>query len=197
MRINLINLATLVSLPTITIAANIAYLPQTGQSITVPTGCTSGCFTSPAGSDGVLQKGVAWPSPRFAVDTSGNCISDKLTGLMWVRNLNSVNNGATLNWSSALNTAENGTWCGYSDWRTPNINELRSLVNYGESDNVGWLNSPISSGGAGFSNVFSGLYWTSSIYFGTSIRTLNMSTSAMGSTAATASQRLFPVRGGQ
>lgn len=198
MRINLVNLIMLISLPTITMAANVALVPQTGQGQTVPTGCTSGCYTSTTGTDGSLQKGVAWPTPRFAVDTTGNCIIDKLTGLMWVRNLNSVNGGTPLNWTNALNIAESGAWCGYTDWRTPNINELRSLISYGESDVPTWLNTPINNGGAGFSNIPSTNIWTSSIYNTTSIiRTLNLYTSTMAATTATSSLSLLPVRGGK
>lgn len=199
MRINLVNLIMLVSLPTITMAANVALVPQTGQGQTVPTGCTSGCYTSTTGTDGSLQKGVAWPTPRFAVDTTGNCIIDRLTGLMWVRNLNSVNRGESLTWTNALNIAESGTWCGYTDWRTPNINELRSLINYGESNVPTWLNTPINSGGAGFSNISSSnVYWTSSLAaVNTIIRTLNLSTSVTASSSQSAPQYLFPVRGGK
>lgn len=198
MRINLVNLIMLVSLPTITMAANVALVPQTGQGQTVPTGCTSGCYTSTTGTDGILQKGAAWPTPRFAVDTTGNCIIDKLTGLMWVRNLNSVNGGNGLRWTNALSTAESGTWCGYTDWRTPNINELRSLINYGESSTSVWLNTPISSGGGGFTNVNSGIYWTSSLYTNSSIiRVIDLLNGSISSIVSTStSTLLFPVRGG-
>jgi hypothetical protein len=198
MRINLVNLIMLVSLPTITMAVNVALVPQTGQGQTVPTGCTSGCYTSTTGTDGILQKGVAWPTPRFAVDTTGNCIIDKLTGLMWVRNLNSVNGGNGLRWTNALSTAESGTWCGYTDWRIPNINELRSLINYGESSTSVWLNTPISSGGGGFTNVNSGVYWTSSLYTNSSIiRVIDLLNGSISSVVSTsASTLLFPVRGG-
>ena len=198
MRINLVNLIMLISLPTTTMAANVALVPQTGQGQTVPTGCTSGCYTSTTGTDGILQKGVAWPTPRFAVDTTGNCIIDKLTGLMWVRNLNSVNGGNGLRWTNALSTAESGTWCGYTDWRIPNINELRSLINYGESSTSVWLNTPISSGGGGFTNVNSGVYWTSSLYTNSSIiRVIDLLNGSISSVVSTsASTLLFPVRGG-
>lgn len=199
MRINLVNLIILISLPTITMAANVALVPQTGQGQTVPTGCNSGCYTSTVGTDGVLQKGVAWPTPRFAVDTTGNCIIDKLTGLMWVRNLSSVNGGNGLNWTNALNRAESGTWCGYSDWRTPNVVELRSLINYGESSTSVWLNTPISSGGGGFTNVNvnPGLYWTSTLYTSGTIRIINLLNGSTSSVAnISTSTLLFPVRGG-
>lgn len=113
-------------------AANIALVPQTGQTATLP-------VTAPAGSDGALQKGKAWPNPRFVADASGNCITDNLTGLMWVKDLSTVNNGSPLTWDNALAVAGSGTWCGYSDWRMPNINELRSLVNYAYASPANWL----------------------------------------------------------
>ena len=65
-------------------------IPQTGQTSTTPINTSS--FP---GSDGALQKGVAWPSPRFEVGTQSDgsacptgqeVITDKLTGLMWPKN---------------------------------------------------------------------------------------------------------------
>ena len=52
---------------------NYAPVPKTGQ-------------TTPyvAGDDGTLQKGVAWPAPRFT-DNSNGTVTDKLTGLIWMK----------------------------------------------------------------------------------------------------------------
>jgi hypothetical protein len=65
-------------------------LAQTGQTPTSPIN------PAPAGSDGALQKGIAWPDPRFVAgmqaDGTTACpknqevIVDKLTGLMWPKN---------------------------------------------------------------------------------------------------------------
>ncbi len=42
------------------------------------------------GEDGELRKGVAWPNPRFVSGTgaAADCMTDKLTGLMWPKNGN-------------------------------------------------------------------------------------------------------------
>jgi len=179
-------------------AANVEMLPQTGQTSTVP-------LAAPAGSDGVLQKGKAWPSPRFILDVSGNCITDKLTGLMWVRNLNTVNSGNALDWNTGLSLANTGTWCGYSDWRMPNVNELRSLVNYGYASPADWLmygsgsaGSPTCNG-ACFSNVKT-RYWSSSTRTSTPLLAFSVAMGDGYSGADTKSDssnfRLFPVRGG-
>lgn len=185
----------------LTNAANISYIAQTGQTSTLPVS------PAPANSDGALQKGKAWPNTRFVADPSGNCITDNLTGLMWVKDLDMVNGGATLDWATALTLADSGTWCGYSDWRMPNINELRSLVNYGYVSPANWLKygsgtigSPACSG-ACFAKVQEANYWTSSSAASdpTAAWHLNMTYGYIGTTGKSSgtSGRLFPVRGGQ
>src|SRR4030042_1414657 len=56
-----------------TMKGNYAPVPKTGQ--TNPYGLT--------GTDGALQKGVAWPTPRFTDNLNGT-VTDKLTGLIWM-----------------------------------------------------------------------------------------------------------------
>lgn len=179
-------------------APNLALVPQTGQTSTLP-------ISAPANSDGALQKGKAWPTTRFVADASGNCITDNLTGLMWVKDLNAVNSGSTLTWNAALTAADSGTWCGYSDWRMPNINELRSLVNYAYASSADWLKygsgssgSPACSG-ACFANVQQNAYWTSTIYAITTTQVLNINftTGGISSRSNMGTLLLFPVRGGQ
>jgi hypothetical protein len=104
------------------------------------------------GQDGELQQGAEWPSPRFGVN--GECVTDNLTGLMWVRNPDSTER----RWQGALDYANNLPLCGYTDWRLPNRKEARTLINYGEVDNSDWLNSQ------GFTNVPKGYYWTSTTW---------------------------------
>lgn len=118
-----------------------AALPKTGQ--------TTGYAT---GDDGGLEKGVAWPSPRFSI--SGDCVTDSLTGLMWVSAPGIIN----LQWREALDYTNDFFLCGYTDWRLPNRREIRSLMNYGESDPAAWLNTQ------GFSTVRQDYYWTSTTY---------------------------------
>lgn len=162
-------------------------------------------ISAPVNSDGALQNGKVWPTIRFVADVSGNCITDNLTGLMWVKNLNAVNSGSTLTWNAALTAADSGTWCGYSDWRMPNINELRSLVNYGYSKSSDWLmygsgslGAPVCNG-ACFANVKASEYWTSSTsaLYPNQALNFNLSSEVSGSRNPLASLLLFPVRGGQ
>lgn len=130
-------------------------LPQTGQTISYA-----------AGDDGALQRGVAWPNPRFT-DNGDQTITDNLTGLMWEKSaysgswdinpLGGVSGSFT--YQNALLTTYyyNGiNHLGYSDWRLPNKNELGSLIDLGAPKQFEWLMSQ------GFTNVLYRRYWTSS-----------------------------------
>jgi hypothetical protein len=113
-------------------ATPLVEVAKTGQT-------TSSITNAPEGSDAKLQKGKAWPKKRFVIDGSGECISDRLTGLMWLRNNRGLTGDQEFNWDGALKFTSAGNWCGYNDWRIPNINELRSLINYGAVNNLDWL----------------------------------------------------------
>jgi hypothetical protein len=117
-----------------------AELPATGQ--------TSG---SVAGEDGVLQKGVSWPDPRFT-DNGDDTMTDNLTGLMWDK---IANRFGARTWTEALTDVTDLVIESYDDWRLPNVVELRSLINFGYSDSSTWLISE------DFSGVQSDDYWTS------------------------------------
>lgn len=149
-------------------AAAPAQVPATGE--------TGGAIGS--------SNGVAWTSPRFVAGSgaTADCITDKLTGLMWPKNgiigfaategggpiaqPNYANTTATLNqitWNQALTAVANMNTattklCGYSDWRLPNKVELKSLINYGQSIPATWLVSQ------GFANVQANIYWSSTTY---------------------------------
>ena len=132
----------------VTVMAGTVDLPRTGQTTCYDTaGNVIACATT--GQDGDIQAGVAWPSPRFTV--SGDCVTDNLTGLMWVKSAGSI----IRSWQQALDYANGLSLCGYTDWRLPNVNELESMVNAGQSNSATWLNTQ------GFSNVQSSSYWSS------------------------------------
>lgn len=70
-------------------------------------------------------------------DHSNGTVTDEQTGLMWMQ-CSEGQSGATcagtamaMNWQTALavaQTANSDNRLGYSDWRLPNVAELRSLV---------------------------------------------------------------------
>jgi len=131
-------------------------LPQTGQTTCYDTaGNPIACDNT--AQDGEYLAGVAWPGDRFSVYKI-DCIVDNLTGLIWSRNAWNLTNPTS--WSvSVFNppTAFNACGFGISEWRLPNINELQSLVNFEEPNNVQWLMSQ----GFYFLNVLPIRYWSS------------------------------------
>lgn len=70
---------------------------------------------------------------------------------MWVRSPDSVDR----TWQQALDYANGLSLCDYSDWHLPNVIELESLTNAGQSNIATWLNTQE------FSNVQSDDYWSS------------------------------------
>jgi hypothetical protein len=128
-------------------------LPKTGQSVSYATG-----------DDGALQIGVAWPNPRFT-DNGDQTVTDNLTGLMWTKESNapgpiSCVTGTTMTWQKSLDYVaclNTNDYLGYSDWRIPNRNELKSLINLGQPSTAAWLNA------LGF-NVMETSYWSSTTY---------------------------------
>lgn len=66
------------------------------------------------------------------VNNGDGTITDNSTGLMWQRD--SAMNGVdfrSMNWEYALAYCQSLVLGGHQDWRLPTINELRSLVDYG------------------------------------------------------------------
>ena len=169
-----------------------ADLPQTGQTTcTDATGAAIACANT--GQDGDRKAGVAWPNPRFTVDGTGNCITDDLTGLMWIRNPDAT----TRTWQQALDFANSLELCGSPDWRMPNINELESLVNIEAANQAIFLN------GQGFGGVQAGSYWSSSIYAGFGagatpfVWVVTMASGGLGPIPRSGSGFVLPVRAGQ
>ena len=147
--ISLCILISLLLIPAFAWSAGTIQLPQTGQTTSYATG-----------DDGDIQAGAAWPSPRFA-DNGDGTVTDNLTGLMWTKNGN-LPNGRKKTWQDVqdyIASLNNGVGLGgYHDWRLPNRKELRSLVDYSNSN-------PALPTGHPFINVQSSSYWSSSAYY--------------------------------
>ena len=84
---------------------------------------------------------------------SGDCVTDNLTGLVWLK----APVSALRNWEEALANAVSLDKCGYTDWRLPNILELESLVNLGQTGSASWLTQPEN----GFVGIAANKYWSS------------------------------------
>ena len=132
------------------------------------------------GDDGSVLAGRPWPLQRFGVvfyddqskctDQSDDCdnnewndlVLDAATGLVWTRYASSIGLPApcdksifkswqnALDYITCLNTDE---YLGFKDWRLPNKNELRSLIDY-----ASW--SPAIIPGHPFVSA-GGMYWSS------------------------------------
>lgn len=69
-------------------------------------------------------------------DNNDGTITDNETGLMWMKSTMDVNEDGKidysdeLTWQKALENCETLKYAGYSDWRLPSIEELRSIVDY-------------------------------------------------------------------
>ncbi len=156
----------LVHLGTPAYAASVQ-LPRTGQTTCYnASGSVIGCAHT--GQDGDKQSGATLPTPRFK-DNKDGTVTDNLTGLIWLKDANCtdtiegvVRSSGLLDWQSALTWSNNlaSGKCGLSDnsasgdWRLPNINELRSLVDYSRHD-------PALAADQPFINVQSEWYWSS------------------------------------
>jgi len=99
------------------------------------TGCTVDILTTMK-DDGYYQTGN--PVKTRFIDNGNETITDNATGLMWVKepgaiggDFGSAGSPSTMYWNPALWNCISLTYAGYSDWRLPNIAELRSLINFG------------------------------------------------------------------
>jgi hypothetical protein len=104
------------------------------QAPPAPVAKTAQTISYATGDDGDLQKGVAWPVPRFT-DNGNGTVADNLTGLIWTQDADCA---GTKNWYDALdycNALADGT-CNLSDgsiagdWRLANIKEYFSLIDF-------------------------------------------------------------------
>ena len=129
-----------------------SYLLHTGQSRCYNrAGQEISCPGS--GHDGDLQTGIPWPVDRFELQEKK--ILDRLTGLVWSRDANI--NTFPCTWQESFQQIKELSreyYGGYSNWRLPNRNELRSLMSY-------QARKPPLPDDHPFTNVFLGWYWTS------------------------------------
>ena len=76
------------------------------------------------------------PTSVYVIDSGNGTVTDTRTGLMWDRCARGLSGlgcatgtASTFTWQAALDAAATiGAYKGFSDWRLPNIKELRSLV---------------------------------------------------------------------
>ena len=162
-----------------------------------------------AGDDGALQKGVAWPNPRFT-DNGNGTVTDNLTGLIWLKNANAFGTRAWTNAltdCAALNSGEQGLTDGSAegDWRLPSWNELHSLVDWKYSDPTLGNTEGTAKWTAGqpFTGVQSAVYWSGTTFKNSLSSSTNnawyvnfSSGNELNATKTTASY-VWPVRGGQ
>ncbi len=101
-----------------------------------------------------------WENSRYIINTN-DTVLDKKTGLIWKKCAQGLSDSTcttgsatTLNWQQALSLANNSTFAGFSDWRLPNIKELRSLAAYDRFSPV--INSDV------FPNTPVSFFWSSS-----------------------------------
>lgn len=75
-----------------------------------------------------LVRAVRGPqSDNTLVDNGDGTVTDTSTGLMWQQSTSNTN---LLPWTAALSYCEDLTLAGYTDWRLPNMKELRTIVDY-------------------------------------------------------------------
>jgi hypothetical protein len=163
--------------------------PMVGAATADNTGITWGAGGT-VGSRFIVGK----DSSNNTCSTGEEIESDTLTGLTWVKTPTSTQYG----WADAkIAPAIPNTYCGYSDWRLPTINELRSLVNYAAtqatpaSTPAAWLNSQ------GFTNVQTYCYWSSTAYSGSNSWYVNFYAGSSNYAVVGNTCHVWPVRGGQ
>ena len=74
---------------------------------------------------GMMLGSVSAMAGRFA-DNGDDTVTDSATGLVWQQR----DDDKTRNWTGALAYCEGLDLAGHTDWRLPNIRELRSIVDH-------------------------------------------------------------------
>jgi len=163
-----------------------APVSKTGQTVSFATS-----------DDGALQKGVTVSSSRFT-DNQNGTVTDNLTGLVWLKKANCFV-GQT--WENAISSANNlsNSTCELLDgsatgqWRLPNLKEIQSLMDYGNS-------IPALPSGHPFLGVDTvQFFWTSTryAYINTQAWVVDMWASNIYPRTLSTPYAAWPVRGGQ
>ena len=164
-----------------------APVPKTGQTTS---------YDDKKRDDGELQKGVAWANQRFT-DNQNGTVTDKLTGLIWLKKANAFDQKT---WETALSDCNelkdrdhgltDGSKAG--QWRLPNVRELCSLIDYGRDNPALPEDHP-------FDNVQPFHYWSSSTYsYNTTFGwVVYLYDGSVDDDAKSLDYYVWPVRGGQ
>lgn len=121
------------------------------------------CNCSGTGEDGEHSAGVPWPANRIRTNAGATVAGDGLSSLIWATSTQTPGpaacslTGLDLTWQDALDHVKclnQQAWLGRTDWRLPNKNELRSLVDYSTG-------GPALSAGHPFSDHDGRTYWSS------------------------------------
>lgn len=130
----------------------IKYILSTGlKDCYAADGSKTSCKGS--GQDAEFRIGIESDGERFTVQDS--IVFDSLTELQWPVHADALT--FPLDWNETLDAVSQlnkENYLGYSDWRLPNRNELRSLICHGAK-------KPALPQGHPFRKVFQGWYWTS------------------------------------
>jgi hypothetical protein len=183
-------------------------LQATGQTTSYASGDDGalqlGCLPAVApcsGADGCgfNRKSLLWANAAGTgfIDKGDGTVLDVLTGLIWVKNAHCFSSNG---WAAALSDVNdlNSGECGLSDgssegdWRLPNENELRSLIDPDQSD-------PALPSGHPFINIQTVVYYSSSSYNASNMWGARMDQGYVAYWAKSDyfSYNVWPVRGGQ
>ena len=94
---------------------------------------------------------IIFPTHNQLIDNGDDTITDPVTGLMWQKR-----EAIGLDWQSALNYCNTLSLGEYEDWRLPNREELRSIVNRSRVKPSAYIDF--------FSQQASTAYWSSSTF---------------------------------
>jgi len=146
-------------------------LPKTGQ-----------VTQSRLGDDGTHEAG--WWLKRLDADNrtryiiktiaGDDVVFDRATGLMWARHgdVQGCNYGNVIAWADGIDFANDLEFCGFSDWRIPNVKEAQSIIDHSLSEPV-FPEPP-------FANVSSTGLWTATTAPHQSLNALYVSGSTGG-----------------